>query len=437
MTKKNMTDKVNLPALVDIESEDIVKSITESLNFPRTVLATQTDIETVWGTLKNEISAIKLEYRHEMIARMVVAIRVGLFSSAVNEMWNTTVLVLRDKIRSFGLNEANQFLTIKLDEKKFKELKDKELLDISVELGLLSEDSYFFLNHCREIRNNYSSAHPASSMLDGAELNYFIHQCVKQVLSNEIKLIGFRSDEFITSISKSKLDKDALKELSDRIRRTNELQKTAILKALFGIYVDERKDEHERQNCLDLSRENWDYFSEQAKGEVVSMFSEYLIQDNTKKQYAKLYFEKVDALALLPKNEQIALVGKLVKQLESTHFDFNNFYNETAFAERLAGISKSIPFQLIKDFVYVTTLCYVGNQYGTSNSAEQYYKQTISNFTVREIDKLFELINEENYLKYRLSSFNRCRTKFKELLQLLNIESVPSKWKAVYDKIVK
>src|SRR5690606_14064422 len=184
-----MSENVNLPALVDIDSEDIIKSITDSLHFPRTVLASHDDIEVVWTTLKKEINGIKLEYRHEMIARMVVAIRVGLFSSAVNEMWNTTILVLRDKIRSFGLTEANQFLTIKLDEKKFKELKDKELLDISVELGLLSEDSYFFLNHCREIRNNYSSAHPSNTMLDGAELNYFIHQCVKQVLSNEIKFI--------------------------------------------------------------------------------------------------------------------------------------------------------------------------------------------------------------------------------------------------------
>lgn len=432
-----MSENVNLPALVDIDSEDIIKSITDSLNFPRTVLASHDDIEVVWTTLKKEINGIKLEYRHEMIARMVVAIRVGLFSSAVNEMWNTTILVLRDKIRSFGLTEANQFLTIKLDEKKFKELKDKELLDISVELGLLSEDSYFFLNHCREIRNNYSSAHPSNTMLDGAELNYFIHQCVKQVLSNEIKFIGFRSDEFISSISKSRLDSDATTELSERIRRTNELQKTAILKALFGIYVDERKDEHERQNCLDLSRENWDYFSEQAKAEIVAMFSEYLIQDNTKKQYAKLYFEKVNALALLPKDEQISLVSKLIKQLESTHFDFNNFYNETAYAERLAGINKSIPFQLIKEFVYVITLCFVGNQYGTSNSAESYYKQIISNFTVREIDKVFEVIGEENYLKYRLSNFIRCRRKFRELLLLVNTESIPTKWRAAYDKLVK
>lgn len=432
-----MPTRINLPALVDVESEDIVTSITTSLNFPRTVLASQDDIETVWGTLKPEINRIKIEYRHEMIARMVVAIRVGLFSSAVNEMWNTTVLVLRDKIRTFGLPEASQFLSITLDDKKFKELKDKELLDISVELGLLGEDSYFFLNHCREIRNNYSSAHPSNAMLDGAELNYFIHQCVKQVLSNEVIFRGFRSDEFFNTIKASKLDKEALDELSERIRRTNDLQKTAILKAIFATYVDEKNDEFVRQNCLDLSRQNWDYFSEQAKAEVVVLFSSYLIQDNTKKQYAKNYFEKVNALDILPKDEQVAIVSKIIKQLESTHFDFNNFYNETAFAERLAGLGKSIPPQIIKDFVYVVSLCFTGNQYGTSSSAEKYYEQIIGNFTVREIDKLFELISEDNYLNYRLKNFRRCKNKFKELLSLLNLESIPTKWKNEYDKLIK
>lgn len=302
---------------------------------------------------------------------------------------------------------------------------------------MLSEDSYFFLNNCREIRNNYSSAHPSNSMLDGVELNYFIHQCVKHVLSNEIRFIGFRSDEFINTIKSSRLGTDALKELSERIRRTNELQKVAILKALFGIYVDEINDEFVRQNCLDLSRQNWDYFSEQAKSEIVSLFSGYLVQENTKKQYAKLFFEKVNAVDLLPKDEQISIVNKLIKQLESTHFDINNFYNEEAFAERLASISKRIPLQIIKEFVYVISLCYVGNQYGTSRSAEPYYEQIIRNFTVREIDKLFELVKEDNYLHYRIKTFRRCSNKLVELLKLLNPESVPSKWKDQYEKVVK
>lgn len=430
-----MSKELKLPALTDIESEDIVTAITDSLNFPRTVLASKDDIETVWLTLKRQINRVKLEYRHEMLARMVVAIRVGLFSSAVNEMWNTTILALRDKIIAFGLDEANQFLTTKLDDRKFKELKDKELLDIAVELGLLGEDSYFFLNHCREIRNNYSSAHPANQVLDGEELNYFIHQNVKQVLSNEVKFVGFRSDKFIVTIKGGKLNEEALSELTGRIRKTNDLQKTAILKSLFGIYVDEKNDEFVRQNCLDISRLNWLNFSERAKSELTILYSEYLLQDNTKKQYSKNYFEKVGALEILPKDEQVSIVGKIIKQLESNHFGIDNFYNETAFAERLENLRHQIPIQIVKEFVYVISLCFVGNKYGTSRSAEKHYKVMIENFTVREIDKLFELVEEDNYLRYRLETFRRSKAKFQTLLNLLNEESIPSKWKDKYKKL--
>lgn len=429
-----MSEKINLPALIDIDSEDIVSSITKSLNFPRSVLASHDDIETVWDTLKRQIDKVKLEYRHEMLARMVVSIRVGLFSSAVNEMWNTSILALRDKVVNFGLDEANQFLTNKLDERKFKELKDKELLDIAVELGLLSEDSYFFLNHCREIRNKYSSAHPSNQMLDGDELNYFIHQNVKHVLSNDITFVGFRSDDFINAVKGKRLKSEAQEELAERIKKTNELQKTAILKALFGIYVDERNDEYIRQNCLDLSTLTWTSFTERAKGELAILYSTYLLLDDTKKQYAKNFFEKVGGLSILPKDEQVAIVGKLIKQLESTHYDLNNFYNETAFAERLNNLRKDIPVQIIKEFVYVAALCFVGNQYGTSNSAEKYYAEIIENFTVREIDKLFELRGEDNYLRYRIRTFIRCKNKFKELLNLLNEDSIPSKWKDKFEQ---
>jgi hypothetical protein len=433
LQNKTMSDKITLPALADTNSEDIVTSITTSLGFPRTVLASHDDIENVWGNLVRQIDKVKLEYRHEMLARMVVSIRVGLFSSAVNEMWNTTILALRDKVTNFGLDEANQFLSTTLDEKKFKELKDKELLDICVELGLLGEDSYFFLNHCREIRNKYSSAHPSNQMLDGDELNYFIHQNVKQVLSNDIVFIGFRSDEFMRTLKSNRLGADAQRELTDRIKKTNELQKSAIIKALFGLYVDERNDEFVRQNTLDLSIATWNLFNERAKAELAILYSGYLLLEDTKKQYARNYFEKVDALDILPKDEQVSIISKIIKQLESTHHDINNFYNETAFAERLNNIRKSIPLTIIKDFVYVISLCFVGNSYGTSRSAEIYYKEIIENFTVREIDKLFELRNEDNYLKYRVENSSRCKSKWKELLGLLNSDSIPTKWKDAYN----
>lgn len=56
------------------------------------------------------------------------------------------------------------------------------------------------MNTCREIRNNYSSAHPSNSMLDGTELNYFMYQCTIHILSKETQYVGFPVSDFISTI---------------------------------------------------------------------------------------------------------------------------------------------------------------------------------------------------------------------------------------------
>ena len=63
--------------------------------------------------------------------RMCVAVSSGLFDSAINYIWNASVIELRDKIRRFGLNVVEQ-VTGKsgFDETKLNDLKDAELLEL-------------------------------------------------------------------------------------------------------------------------------------------------------------------------------------------------------------------------------------------------------------------------------------------------------------------
>lgn len=98
--------KVELPEFYSCDSEPIIESVVSSLGISRNVLASKDDIETVWTSLRPTLEKINLEYRHEVLARMVVSIRMGLFSAAVNDMWNTAILALRQKVRNFGFTEA-------------------------------------------------------------------------------------------------------------------------------------------------------------------------------------------------------------------------------------------------------------------------------------------------------------------------------------------
>jgi len=428
-----------LPNFNECDTEPIITSLTASLGIPRTVLAEQEEISIVWASLRKILENVKVEYRHELLARMVVSIRMGLFSAAVNDMWNTTILALRQKVKNFGYSEASSFLKRDINEKKLAEIRDKDLIDICVELGFLDDTAYFFINNCREIRNNYSSAHPSDSMLDGTELNYFMHQCTKHILGNDTQYVGFPVSNFMTVITQDKIDTQTKDAYVEKILKANDLQKSAILKVLFANYVDEKKDEHTRQNSLLISQETWDTYNDDAIAEILGLYSSYMMKGSTtKKRYSERFFEKVGALDLLPEDKMSSIVLTAIKDLEEAHHGMDNFYNEKPFAERLAtSFEKKIPKPILKKYVYVVALCYVGNQYGTSDSAFPFYKQMVENFSLREIEQLFSVITEDNYLKHRIENTARCKKQFKNLVKLLNAESVPVKNKTAYQKWLK
>ncbi|MER0465628.1 hypothetical protein ABR330_02795 [Bacillus cabrialesii subsp. cabrialesii] len=431
--------ETNLPDYNTTDLEPVITSLTTSLGIPREVLASERDIKRVWVTLKDTLEDVKLEYRHELLARMVVSIRVGLFSSAVNDMWNTAILALRQKVKSFGYQEAATFLKRDIDEKVLNQMRDKELIDICVSLGFLDNDSYFFINNCRELRNNYSSAHPSNAMLDGVELDYFMHQCIKHILGNDVQYEGFPVSEFMKILKQNTMTEQAIEYYVDKISKANDLQKSAILKLLFVNYVDEDSDEFVRSNCLAIAELTWEEYDNSAIVELLELYSDYMLKDKIiQRLYAERFFEKVGALDELPKDKLVSIVMRALKDLEDAHHGMNNFYNEKPFAQRLAeSFDKKIPKSVLKRYVYVVSLCYVGNAYGTADSAKPYYEKMIRNFSLKEVELLFELIKENNYLADMVNHHQRCKKQFANLIKLLEPGAIPLKNKPAYDKLVK
>lgn len=434
--------EVELPEFYSCDSEPIIESVVSSLGISRNVLASKDDIETVWTSLRPTLEKINLEYRHEVLARMVVSIRMGLFSAAVNDMWNTAILALRQKVRNFGFTEASSFLEREISDKKLVELRDKDLIDICVKLGFLDDTAYFFINNCREIRNNYSSAHPSAAMLDGMELNYFMHQCTKHILGNDTVYEGFPVAEFMKILKAEELNELTKETFIEKIKKANELQQSAILKMLFSNYVDDVSDEFVRNNCLEILGQTWGVYNQSAVAEIIELYASYSIKGATlKKQYSERLFEKLGKVELLPKEQRIGILLTAIKDLENAHHGMNNFYNENPFAIRLSEINhRSVPKPVIYRYVYVVALGYVGNSYGTASSAEHYYEKMIKNFSLKDVEVLFEILedkSQDNYLVYRVGNVQRCKIKFKELLKLLNDDVIPVKNKSAYTHYLK
>ncbi|MDR0483723.1 MAG: hypothetical protein LBH40_00385 [Alphaproteobacteria bacterium] len=96
--------EISLPTIKDNESL-LLNEIISALGINREdILASDKDINKVYQELCEILNIIPQEYLNPTLAKMCIAIRVGLFDSTLNYIWNTTVINLREKLKNFWLN---------------------------------------------------------------------------------------------------------------------------------------------------------------------------------------------------------------------------------------------------------------------------------------------------------------------------------------------
>ena len=105
----------------------------------------------------------------------------------------------------FGLSVVEQVINKNdFDAESLSELKDSELLDLCLKLNLITEDGYFFLDQSRDVRNNFSAAHPTMGDIDDHEFISFLNRCAKYALGNEQNPVGVDVQKFVQSIKGKK-----------------------------------------------------------------------------------------------------------------------------------------------------------------------------------------------------------------------------------------
>lgn len=428
--------EVKLPAILANTSPALI-ALTDALCVPRSVLASDDSIETAWNTLPSLLKKIPPNLRTAGLARMCVAVASGLFDSAINYIWNSAVIELREKTKRFGLPVVAQIKGKNFDEVALVDLRDADLLNLCLELNLITEEGFFFLDQCRDIRNNFSAAHPAVGSIDEHELTSFINRCGKFALGNENNLIGVDVQGFIKAVKGVKFLKAQTGEWVDRLNKTHQAQREMLIGLLHGIYCDPASSEESRLNALAISDIFSKTFSPSTKSLLIDRHSEYLAKGNDKQHKAsQQYFEKLGLLELLGDSERHAMISTACKNLFSVHQSFNNFYNEPPFAERLLELASqgAVPDTAKDEFVTTVVTCAVGNQYGASNAAVPSYERIIKGFSQKEIAIFLELPVTKTVIAQRIESYSRCKNSFKSLVALIDAVSVPTKMKNSYDQ---
>jgi len=434
-----MDEEVTLPAIIDISSSAL-EQLTSAIGVPREVLASDEEIRRVWEQLPRLINQIPAEGRSALHARMCVAVHSGLLDAAINYAWNSAVVALRDKVRSFGLHIVPQIIERDFDENILLDLKDSELLRLCLSLNLISEDAYFFLDQCRDVRNNFSAAHPPLGTLDDAEFIVFLTRCTRYALSATSNPRGVDASALIESVKGPKFSEEQTKEWFDRINATHEAQQELIINMLHGIYCDPSSSQDTRSNSLTICQAFKSKLSPGTKSALISRHSDYIAEAKTeRRELSQTFFENMELLMLLSDQERHVLVSKGCKRLLDVHQEWNNFYNEPPFAERLLEISNQapIPATAQSEFVTAVVTCAVGNRFGVSNMANISYQKIIKNFSAREIIIMLDLPTSNTIAGNRLKTFATCLTRYKNLVKLLDATQVPTSYANKYQSYLK
>jgi hypothetical protein len=428
--------KVILP-LVTTQTASLLADLTKALGVSRDVLASDEETAQAWHGLPKLLENIPPQLRSVLHVRMCVAVATGLFDSAVNYAWNSAMIELREKVRGFGIYVVPQITGKKFDEQDLLDLKDADLLTLCLSLNLMAEDGYFFLDQCREVRNSFSAAHPPIGTLDAHEFLGFLNRCAKYALTDTHNPKGVDTGAFIAALKKSRYSEPQTVEWTNRLTNTHEAQRHLLIGMLHGIYCDPDSSEETRLNALDLCQHFAPEFPAKLKSDLINRHSNYIAENQPKRQEAsRAFFQKLALLALLSQTERHSIISGAARRLMTVHLEWNNFYNEPPFATRLLELSAQagIPETAQAEYVLTVAVCGAGNPYGVSVAAVPSYQAMVRGFSPREIKILLDLPQQQNRLSARLGGNPSCRRRFKELVALVEPASVPISSQALHKK---
>jgi hypothetical protein len=415
-----------------------LSAISTSLGIPREVLASDSEIAYAWHALPRELDLIPPALRGELIARMCVAVSVGLFDGGINYIWNASILHLRDKVRNFGLPVVASINQSDFEERHLLELQDSRLLELCLKLNLVDEEGYFFLDQCRDIRNNFSAAHPTLGQLNDREFNVFVNRCIRYALAGTSSPRGVDISAFINALKGARFSGNQLPIWTERLRDTHDAQRQLMVQMAHGIYCDQNTAEPARLNALDVCRELSASFTNAIRSSLINKHGEFGAKGDAVKHSASLqFFENLGLLPLLSESDQHFLFARAIERLQSVHAGMNNFYNEPPFAERLQELAQqsAVPETAQESYVITVSCCRVGNGYGVCNAAAANYDAMIRGFSPREIATMLRCsLSNDNPLGSRLHVQPNCRANFRTLLRLLDEASIPAVSKPDFDR---
>ena len=376
--------------------------------------------------------------RAHYISKFIASCSVGLFDAALNYLWNETIVNLRNKVARFDLEyfydsalgdskKRSEFRT----EEDLLKLEDWELIRGCHETGIITDLGYKHLNHIRDMRNFASAAHPNHTQLTGFQLLGWLDTCIREVLAKEPTGPVLTIRTLLGNIRNETFSPRDATPIVASIQTLPQDLVNSLLKALFGMYTDERLEVTVRNNINLIAESAWIQSNEATKNEIALKYAYFSANaEISKRDLAKQFLTIVNGLGYLTEDQLAIDIKDCLDSLLSSHTGFNNFYNEEPHAKTLSKyIPKTgvIPSSVRAYYVKVIVICKMGNSYGVSYTAEPYYNTMIEKFQTAEIVELLRLLNDKEIIV--LIDSEKRANRYKEILNSVKEKTSDNKVK--------
>jgi hypothetical protein len=343
------------------------------------------------------------------------------YDAACLYFWNRAMADLRTKIIAYGKEHLEAIIgrEIKDERHLINILDDKNLIDHTYELGIISEEAWFFLQKSREVRNHYTLAHEFNSELDPLEALNIIKNCVKYILAEQVPSPGINLKNVLEKLKNEEV-KPFLKEIEATYREQSIKIVNITLNRIFDDFIKEKSNNTYINNILEFAPILWNLSDSSVKQRIGKLVAKLRAEaDSATTEMAMAFMSKVDGFKYIPESIRVAIFSGAAERLLEACQGANNFYNEVDPAKKMCVLGTEIPSSAVNICTKVALLSYVGNQFGHSRGARPYCKKLIDNWTSSNISALVDILETDLTVLGRLDN-NLTAGKLKEILELIS-----------------
>ncbi len=391
-----------------------------------------TQLSSGWDNIK---LAIREDYRQDpILEKAKKACDVGLNDAAINYIWNLTMYDLYRKIFTYGIEYFSSAINWSgaplrtIDD--LRDVKDYQIISGAYSLGILLPESHFYLQYCREIRNNFSTAHYPMGEIDGIELLNFIKNCIKYVLTFDLPRPGLQIKELVSQLSAEKIE-DV--ETTMLMVEGQALKiRGAITHSLFSLFIKQDCDPILKSNIRQLAPRIWQTLDDEIRSNVAIRYTSLNdVKSSDEAKEAKEFLTLVGGIGYIPEDNRAIIFNQVAQKFLDAHYSWNNFYNEPTYAKDLLALGKDVPVMSLKGYVRSIVMSFVGNSSGVSNGAQVYNKKMLESLSQSGVDMVFRLFEDDLDLIWAMTSAHPA-SRMHPLMDLLKEKTISSEYEIIF-----